>query len=85
MPKLFHHDNHIAGHWLPVKHADLKPWIHHRLKKIDPRRPDGVYDHPVIDEFRQLIDNDADIYMGFTQMFEAQPADALVRVPCFPS
>jgi hypothetical protein len=31
--------------------------------------------HPVIQELRQMVEEDADLYMGFRQMFEQIPSD----------
>ncbi|KAH8102696.1 phosphatidylserine decarboxylase-like protein [Cristinia sonorae] len=76
----FQHDDHIRGHWLPRNHADMKPWIERRLKKARQRKA-GEYNHAVVEEFKNLIERDADIYMGFTQMFAALPQDPPPQVP----
>ncbi|THH28486.1 hypothetical protein EUX98_g5702 [Antrodiella citrinella] len=73
----FQLDNHIRGHWLPRNHADIKPWIDRRLKKAHERKGEG-YVHHVIQEFQDLIERDADIYLGFTQMFAALPSGSPV-------
>ncbi|TCD67062.1 hypothetical protein EIP91_000624 [Steccherinum ochraceum] len=74
----FNHDKHVLGHWLPRNHQDLKPYIDSRLEKARHRKAPG-YKNDVIRQFRELIEHDADIYMGFTQMFAALPADAPVK------
>ncbi|KAK7435699.1 hypothetical protein VKT23_019532 [Stygiomarasmius scandens] len=66
----FNHDHHIQGHWLPRNDEHLQKWIHDKLGKAR-QRTSHEYKHPVIQEFRNLIDNDAELYMGFTQMFAA--------------
>lgn len=76
-PATFNHDGHIHGHWLPRNHDDIRPWIERRLNKARQRQTAG-YQHAVIQKFRDLIENDADIYMGFTQMFAALPAGSPV-------
>ena len=56
-----------VGKWLPSDQAILKQWMETRIKELDASaRPL----HPVIEEFKNLIENDPEIYMLFNQMFE---------------
>jgi phosphatidylserine decarboxylase len=64
---------HRVGGWLPQDQAVLEAWIEKKLAIINhPDRKDKVL-HPVIQEFQELIENDADVWMGFHQMFEQVP------------
>ncbi|THU91240.1 phosphatidylserine decarboxylase-like protein [Dendrothele bispora CBS 962.96] len=67
---LFVHGHHVAGHWLPRNDEKLRKWCGRKLERAQRHRSDG-YKHPVIQEFRDLIESDPTIYMGFTQMFAA--------------
>lgn len=68
-----HHSRHRhtarLGRWLPSDPKHLHEW----LKKVmeEAERNKAPF-HPVIDEFRALIENDPELYMYFTQMFEEQ-------------
>ena len=59
-----------VGRWLPSDQALLVRWleamIHKTLKEPRPL-------HPVIADFRDLIDSDPAIFMLFNQMFEQVP------------
>lgn len=60
-----------VGKWLPSDQRILEIWLGELV--------DEVYDnekplHPVIEAFKELIENDAEIFMLFNQMFEQVPA-----------
>jgi phosphatidylserine decarboxylase len=66
------HLTHTArmGRWLPSESKHLNDWL---TKTIDAAEQRNAPFHPVIEEFRSLIENDPEMYMYFTQMFEQQP------------
>jgi phosphatidylserine decarboxylase len=59
-----------VGRWLPSDHAFLARWLEAMIHKThaEPRPL-----HPVIANFRDLIEADAAIFMLFNQMFEQVP------------
>lgn len=65
------HARHRAGHWLPHQDA-LEDWLEGLVKDVR-AKADEVTVHPVIDEFRRLIDSDAVVRMYITQMIEQVP------------
>jgi phosphatidylserine decarboxylase len=56
---------------LPKDQKVLEAWLAKRLLAAEKRMERDF--HPVIQEFQQLIEGDAKIYMGFHQMFEQVP------------
>lgn len=62
-----------VGKWLPSDQAVLDRWLDKLIKKVD-ANPEPL--HPVIQEFRDLIEGDPEIYMFFHQMFEELPRTA---------
>ena len=59
-----------VGHWLPAHPIHLHKWLRKTLESVErEKRPF----HPVVEEYRALIENDPVINMYFTQMFEQQP------------
>ncbi len=58
------------GKWLPEDHLLLKAWLDGLVKYVD-SNPKPL--HPVLEEFKALIESDAQIYMLFHQMFEEVP------------
>ncbi|KAF5314220.1 hypothetical protein D9758_018176 [Tetrapyrgos nigripes] len=73
-PRFPHLIHHRVGGWLPKDHRVLESWLSKKFKKVQQRGgiPNFSW-HPVITEFRELIENDADLYMVFHQMFEQVP------------
>jgi phosphatidylserine decarboxylase len=65
------HHRHRAGHWLPHQDA-LEDWLEGQVKDVR-AKADDVTIHPVIDEFRRLIDGDPVVRMYVTQMIEQVP------------
>jgi phosphatidylserine decarboxylase len=59
------------GDWLPWDVPALNRWLE---QKIDAAEKSRKKTHPVIAEFRQLIESDPVMFMYFTQMFEQQPS-----------
>jgi len=59
-----------VGRWLPSHPKHLNDWL---KKTIDAAERKKAPFHPVVEEFRALIENDPTVYMYFTQMFEQQP------------
>jgi len=67
-----HHVHHRVGGWLPRDQHVLESWIGKQLAKL-PETHDVANWSPVILEFKNLIEEDPDIWMGFHQMFEQVP------------
>ena len=67
------------GGWLPAKRELVDDWVN---KKVDRnRRSRGIVKlHPVLQELKDMIENDSDMYMGFNRMFE----DSTTIVSPFP-
>jgi phosphatidylserine decarboxylase len=59
-----------VGKWLPSDQAFLAQWLEAMIQKTqaEPRTL-----HPVIADFQDLIESDAEIFMLFSQMFEQVP------------
>ncbi|KAF9267730.1 phosphatidylserine decarboxylase-like protein [Marasmius fiardii PR-910] len=66
--------HHRVGGWLPKDHRVLQSWLDKKLAKAEEREKQRDFGwHPVIQEFQQLIENNADLYMDFHAMFEQVP------------
>jgi phosphatidylserine decarboxylase len=65
---------HRYGEWLPQHQHILNSWLEKRVTRADQRKHNTADFHPVVQEFQALIETDADIWMGFHQMFEQVPA-----------
>ncbi len=61
-----------VGQWLPSDQQVLEDWRADLIRKTD-ALPEGAPLLPVIQEFKELIENDPELYMLFTQMFEQVP------------
>jgi phosphatidylserine decarboxylase len=59
-----------VGKWLPSDQAVLDLWLNDHIKAVD-ANPTPLL--PVVQEFKDLIEADAQIYMFFHQMFEQLP------------
>lgn len=60
-----------VGKWLPSDQQFLEEWLQNLVAEVyDNTKPL----HPVIEEFKELIEHDAEIFMLFNQMFEQVPA-----------
>lgn len=71
MSSSHHHVHHRVGGWLPRDQRVLERWIEKRINKLT-ATPVTEW-HPVILDFKKLIEDDPDIWMGFHQMFEQVP------------
>lgn len=65
--------HHRVGGWLPRDQRVLEAWLDKKIKALEERNRKAADWQPVILEFQQLIENNAEIYMGFHQMFEQVP------------
>ncbi len=65
------HTRHRIGRWLPHQDA-LEDWLEGLVRDVGVKA-DGEPLHPVIEEFRELIDGDAVVRMYVTQMIEQVP------------
>ncbi|KAG7092815.1 hypothetical protein E1B28_009131 [Marasmius oreades] len=63
--------HHRVGSWLPKDHQVLHSWLNKKLAKAEQYEEHQW--QPVIKEFKQLIENNADLYMDFHAMFEQVP------------
>ena len=59
-----------VGEWLPSDQTVLENWLDALIKQVDTENKPL---HPVIEEFKELIESDPEIYMLFNQMFEQVP------------
>jgi phosphatidylserine decarboxylase len=59
-----------VGEWLPSDHAFLTRWLDAIIQKTY-AEPKAL--HPVIADFRDLIESDPEVFMLFNQMFEQVP------------
>ncbi|KAG9032303.1 hypothetical protein FRB95_001624 [Tulasnella sp. JGI-2019a] len=68
-----HHIKHRVGEWMPRDQRVLKAWLGRQIAKVDENLKSPGDLHPVIQEFKHLIERDPEIFMGFHQMFEQVP------------
>jgi phosphatidylserine decarboxylase len=59
-----------VGKWLPSDQAILEKWMSNLITEVDKTEKPLL---PVIEEFRNLIENDPEIFMQFNLMFEQVP------------
>ena len=59
-----------VGDWLPSDQAFLMRWLEAMIQKAQAQQKPL---HPVIADFRDLIESDAELFMLFSQMFEQVP------------
>lgn len=62
-----------VGQWLPSDQSILEGWLRLAIEESE-RRSDSLL--PVVEEFRQLIEDDPEVYMLFHQMFREVPNKA---------
>lgn len=60
-----------VGKWLPEDHLLLHEWLHRLINHVEAKKSEEL--HPVIKEFKTLIESDPVIYMLFHQMFHQIP------------
>jgi len=59
---------YIKAGWAPASPAILKKWLREKIQDVKFRSPRALV--PVIQELKDMIENDGDMYMGFNRMFE---------------
>jgi phosphatidylserine decarboxylase len=64
------HVPYHVGEWLSSDHAFLAKWLEGMIQKT---HTEQRVLHPVIADFQDLIESDAEIFMLFNQMFEQVP------------
>ncbi|KAK7188676.1 phosphatidylserine decarboxylase family protein [Paraphaeosphaeria sporulosa] len=64
------HQVHRQGQWLPTDHRIHRDWMNSIIEKVDANPKDY---HPVIKEFKSLIENNTCIYLLVSSMFEEIP------------
>jgi phosphatidylserine decarboxylase len=62
--------DHRVGHWLPRRQQALEAWLTARIAEVT-ERPRPL--HPIIEDFKALIEGDPEIYMLFHLMFDQVP------------
>jgi phosphatidylserine decarboxylase len=60
-----------VGKWLPSDQIFLEKWLEGLVDEVNENAKPL---HPVIEAFKELIENDAELFMLFNQMFEQVPA-----------
>ena len=65
-----HELTHSLGHWMPQSRAHVDRWL---AGLIDEVSRDTRPLHPVIEDFKELIESDAEIFMLFHMMFDEVP------------
>jgi phosphatidylserine decarboxylase len=63
---------HVGG-WLPQDHGVLKDYVARLVRDIKKSAPSKGYTHPVIQQFRDLIEGDPILFMYFSEMFTQVP------------
>jgi len=58
------------GRWLPANPEHLNAWLKKTIHEAELKQPPH---HPVVEEFRAMIESDPELYMYFTLMFKQQP------------
>jgi len=66
------HATHTArlGRWLPANPEHLSAWLKKTIQEAERKQHPF---HPVVEEFRAMIESDPELYMYFTLMFRQQP------------
>ncbi|KAE8451662.1 hypothetical protein EG329_003119 [Mollisiaceae sp. DMI_Dod_QoI] len=64
------HKVHRTGDWLPQDHRIHKQWMQDTVDYVD-ENPKSL--HPVLEEFKQMIENDTRLFMLFSSMFQQIP------------
>ncbi|MCP4148696.1 MAG: phosphatidylserine decarboxylase family protein, partial [bacterium] len=57
--------SYCVGEWLPSDEAFLNSWLTQLLQRVEPDRKL----HPVIEDFKDFIEAEPEVYMLFNQMF----------------
>src|SRR3954451_12617532 len=63
--------NHTrTGNWMPADHKTHKEWLGGIIRKVDEKQ---TVLHPVLEEFKHLIETNTRVYMLLTSMFKEVP------------
>ncbi|KXG51825.1 Phosphatidylserine decarboxylase-related protein [Penicillium griseofulvum] len=65
------HHLHKVGKWMPADHKAHKEWLGGIIRKVDENEEKTL--HPVLEEFKQLIETNTRVYMLLTGMFKEVP------------
>ncbi|KAJ4374174.1 hypothetical protein N0V83_002915 [Neocucurbitaria cava] len=65
------HRMHRTGNWLPADHRVHKEWLSKIIEKVEDSPKDL---HPVLQEFKDLIEKNSRIYLLVNSMFEEIPS-----------
>ncbi|KAL2134349.1 hypothetical protein VTI74DRAFT_404 [Chaetomium olivicolor] len=68
------HRVHRPGAWLPADHRVHREWLGRTIDHIDKHGEKQLI--PVLQEFKDMIENNPRIYMYFTQMWDEIPSKA---------
>ncbi|ORX40306.1 Phophatidylserine decarboxylase-domain-containing protein [Kockovaella imperatae] len=63
---------HRTGHWLPQDKRHHHKFLHDTISHVD-KHPKPL--HPVLEEFKEMVEQDSRLYMLFNLMFEQLPAN----------
>ncbi|KAJ7121525.1 phosphatidylserine decarboxylase family protein [Mycena epipterygia] len=66
-----HKNDQKPGAWLPADHRVQHEWLSRQVDHVDKNGPKALI--PVLQEFKDLIDGNARIYMYFTEMWDEIP------------
>ncbi|KAJ5313020.1 hypothetical protein PENANT_c018G08409 [Penicillium antarcticum] len=66
----YSHHLHKTGNWMPADHKVHKEWLGGIMKKVDENQ---TALHPVLEEFKHLIETNTRVYMLLTSMFKEVP------------
>ncbi|KAJ6071147.1 hypothetical protein N7499_009161 [Penicillium canescens] len=66
----YSHHLHKTGNWMPADHKTHKEWLGGIIRKVDEKQTTL---HPVLEEFKHLIETNTRVYMLLTSMFKEVP------------
>jgi phosphatidylserine decarboxylase len=67
-----HSTTRRVGRWLPRDRSALSAWLKDTIVEAEGKKKTRL--HPIVEEFRLLIESDPVLFMYFTQMFQEQPS-----------
>ncbi|KAI8592488.1 Phophatidylserine decarboxylase-domain-containing protein [Geranomyces variabilis] len=68
-----HERVHRPHDWLPADHRVHRDWLAGVVDEVDKKKVATKDLHPVLQEFKETVENDTRLYMLFTAMFEEIP------------
>lgn len=71
-------DHKRRNGWLPTSQDDLETWLEGHQARVDARSADKAV-HPVVAEFRALIDTDPVVRLYLTEMIDQVPRNSVYR------